>query len=250
LGGSATAIVNAYSLTVEQDSPAVAQAGGYAYVSFSSGNSLSVGSGNTNNGALTVSGSASATISGVTGSGLTTINPGVALEVQTTFAQTNLTNYGMVTFDNSASISNNLTGTGTTTLSPSATLTVANDFAQGTLNIGSSAVATLNGTAATNTLGVLSGASGGLALGPSVNLQLLQSVGGPPSITHSICSLTMGAGSSLDITNNTLLLNESGDSLAQVTTWVQSQTITSSLVNGPIREPAGPLVMATMAPTR
>jgi len=61
-------------------------------------------------------------------------------------------------------------------------------------------------------------------------LQILQN---NPGVTNSIGSLVINGGGQIDITNNGLLLNETNNPLSQVTTWVQNQAITSSLVNGP-----------------
>ncbi len=75
LGGSAIATISANSLTVEQDSPASGQQGGYAYVNLGGG-TLSVGNANTNNGILTLSGSGAAKIGGINGTGSLTIGDG------------------------------------------------------------------------------------------------------------------------------------------------------------------------------
>ena len=61
-------------------------------------------------------------------------------------------------------------------------------------------------------------------------LQILQN---NPGVTNSIGSLVINGGGQIDITNNGLLLNETNNPLSQVTAWIQNQSITSSLVNGP-----------------
>ncbi len=82
LGGFASAVVHANALTVEQDSPAFGLQGGTAYVSISA-NDLSVGSGNTNNGTLSFSGSGSAFTADISGT-VNTIASG-AVTITTTY---------------------------------------------------------------------------------------------------------------------------------------------------------------------
>ena len=86
---------------------------------------------------------------------------------------------------------------------------------------------------ANDVVGQITG-TGALTIGPSALLQLAQ---GAPSTTSTLGSLTMNSGGSLDISNNTLAMNDSDVSLSQVTTWVQNAgcdpCIMSCFVTGP-----------------
>jgi autotransporter-associated beta strand protein len=94
----------------------------------------------------------------------------------------------------------NLSGTGTTTVSPGATLTI-------------------DGLAS---IGYLNGASGTLTLGAGATVKLAQSVGGPPSVTHSIGTINGLNSALLDVTNNALLITGGGMTINQVQTLINS----------------------------
>jgi hypothetical protein len=76
-GASASAIVNFGNLTIEQDSPPVGSQGGYAQLDIG-GEVLSLGSGNPNNGTLTLAGSGTVSIAGIAGSGNLIIGVGLS----------------------------------------------------------------------------------------------------------------------------------------------------------------------------
>ncbi len=106
--------------------------------------------------------------------------------------------------------------------------------ASGAANLGTvSGTGTLQVGAASGSPAIVSASSlsqAAVTINSTGKLQLLQNI---PGVTSSIGSLSITGGGQIDITNNGLLLNETNNPLSQVTAWIQSQSITSSLVNGP-----------------
>jgi uncharacterized repeat protein (TIGR03803 family)/autotransporter-associated beta strand protein len=138
-------------------------------------------------------------------------NSGAEVVVQGTSA---LTLQGVNTYGGATEIDS-----GAILCAPSGTLSPESDIADnGTLN-----------TTGSNVVGGITG-TGILALAASASLRLLQN---SPGTESSLGSLTFGSDAALDITDNTLDINETNVSLAQMTTWVLGGTIWSSLVTGP-----------------
>jgi uncharacterized repeat protein (TIGR03803 family) len=99
-------------------------------------------------------------------------------------------------------------------------------------NLSVSGVLQLNG-GTTAIVGDAMTGTGSVIVGNSTTAALLQLAQGSPGTTSTLGSLTINTGGALDLTNNTLLINETNVSLPAITTWVQSKVVTSSLVAGP-----------------
>jgi len=193
-------------------------------------NSLSVGNFSQtnliNNGAIALGGAAA--VSGaVSGTGNMTIDTAGDF-IANDFSQTNLVNNGAITLDSAAAVSGAVSGPGIMTVAGTGNLTT-NGFSQ--TNLVNNGMAWLNGA---GTIGQVTG-TGWLVIGngSSDNTVQLVPAATSDSVTNTQTALTISSGSTLDIANNTLMLNYGNGSspLASVRAYVASGAIISSTAN-------------------